>query len=82
MESFSVVAKLEEMKTVIAETEKEAARFDKGIKTSGTRVRKAMQQVKSIAQDIRTRVAAAKAEAVPDPAKSERAKQRSTFCKK
>lgn len=79
---FSAVKKLEEMKVVIAECEKEAARFDKGIKTSGTRVRKAMQDIKKLAQDIRSGVAEVKAEIVPDPAKSERAKLRSVFCKK
>ena len=54
MADFSAVAKLEEMKAVIAECEKEAARFDKGIKTSGTRLRKSMQQIKALAQEIQS----------------------------
>lgn len=82
MSDFSTVAKLEEMKAVIAECEKEAARFDKGIKTGGTKVRKAMQQIKAIAQEIRSRVAEIKATMEPNAEKSERAKQRSVFCKK
>ena len=82
MADFSAVMKLEEMKAVIAECEKEAARFDKGIKTSGTRLRKSMQQIKALAQEIRAGVADIKATFEPDPAKSERAKQRSIFCKK
>jgi len=79
---FLAVSKLEEMKAIIAECEKEAARFDKGIKTSGTRLRKSMQQIKALAQQIREGVADVKATFEPDPAKSERAKQRSVFCKK
>ena len=82
MAEFSAVAKLEEMKAVIEECEKEAARFDKGIKTSGTRLRKSMQQIKALAQEIRAGVADVKATFEPDPTKSERARQRSVFCNK
>lgn len=43
----------EDMKQLVAEVEEDLARAEKGNKAAGTRVRKAMQQVKALAQAIR-----------------------------
>jgi hypothetical protein len=49
--------KFEKVKELIAATEADAtAFFDKGNKAAGTRVRNAMQQLKVMAQEIRTEV--------------------------
>jgi hypothetical protein len=49
--------KFEKVKELIAATEADAsAFFDKGNKAAGTRVRNAMQQLKVLAQEIRTEV--------------------------
>lgn len=49
--------KFEKVKELIAATEVDAtAFFDKGNKAAGTRVRSAMQQLKVLAQEIRTEV--------------------------
>lgn len=82
MEKFSAVATLEAIKVLVAEAEKEAVRFDKGIKTSGTRARKYMQEIKALAQTMRDGIAETRDTFEPDPEKSKRAKERSVFCKK
>ena len=49
--------KFTKLKELIAATEADAAAFfDKGNKAAGTRVRNAMQQLKVLAQEIRTEV--------------------------
>ena len=55
MESF------EKIKELIASTEADVAKFnEKGNKTAGTRVRLAMQELKKLAQEVRTAVQEAK----------------------
>ena len=52
-----LITQLEE---VLAAAREDAAKFDeKGNKAAGTRVRKAMQQVKTLAQDVRVAVSEA-----------------------
>ncbi len=51
-----VQAMLDELTTALADAEK----FDNGNAAAGTRVRKAMQNVKASAQDVRAHVQAAK----------------------
>lgn len=52
-----LITQLEEVLTAARE---DAAKFDeKGNKAAGTRVRKAMQQVKTLAQDVRVAVSEA-----------------------
>lgn len=49
-----------QLETVLAETREDAAKFDeRGNKAAGTRVRKAMQSVKTLAQDVRVAVSEA-----------------------
>ena len=49
-----------QMEQVLAEAQLDAAKFDgKGNKAAGTRVRKAMQTIKSLAQDVRVAVSEA-----------------------
>jgi hypothetical protein len=49
-----------QLETVLAEVREDAAKFDeKGNKAAGTRVRKAMQTVKTLAQDVRVAVSEA-----------------------
>jgi hypothetical protein len=49
-----------QLETVLAEVREDAAKFDeKGNKAAGTRVRKAMQSVKTLAQDVRVAVSEA-----------------------
>ena len=46
-----------QMEAVLAEAQADAAKFDeKGNKAAGTRVRKAMQTIKALAQDVRVAV--------------------------
>ena len=45
-----------QIKSIIAEAEADVAKFDKGTKAAGTRVRKAMQALKLAAQGIRETV--------------------------
>ncbi|MBS7567080.1 histone H1 [Mucilaginibacter sp. Bleaf8] len=57
--------KFSEIKQVIASMEADVQSFyEKGNKAAGTRVRNAMQQLKSLAQDIRTEVTELKNKAV------------------
>jgi len=52
--------KFEELKSVVAALEEDVTKFDeKGNKAAGTRVRKAMQNIKGLAQDVRVAVSAA-----------------------
>jgi len=49
-----------QLETVLAEVREDAAKFDeKSNKAAGTRVRKAMQTVKTLAQDVRVAVSEA-----------------------
>ena len=49
--------KIENLKTLIVEIEAEAEKFyDKGNKAAGTRLRKGLQEVKNISQEIRVDV--------------------------
>jgi hypothetical protein len=49
-----------QLETVLTEVREDAAKFDeKGNKAAGTRVRKAMQSVKTLAQDVRVAVSEA-----------------------
>lgn len=53
--------KFTELKELIASAEKDAVKFyDKGNASAGTRLRKALQQSKSLAQEIRKEVTAKK----------------------
>jgi len=48
---------LEQMQEVLNSVQEDATKFyEKGNKAAGTRVRKAMQQIKSLAQDVRVDV--------------------------
>ena len=50
-----------ELKTLILTTERDARKFyERGNKTAGTRLRKALMMTKTIAQDIRNEVTAKK----------------------
>lgn len=52
---------LDQLEQVLADTREDAVKFDeKGNKAAGTRVRKAMQTVKGLAQDVRVAVSEAK----------------------
>jgi N-acetylglucosamine kinase-like BadF-type ATPase len=51
----------EEIKNLIASAEADVAKFaEKGNKAAGTRVRQAMQELKKLAQQVRTEVQEAK----------------------
>lgn len=51
------MTKFEELKQFVAEMEEDFQKFyDKSNKAAGTRVRKSMQELKQMAQDIRTEV--------------------------
>ena len=55
------IDKFTALKSLIANTEADAVKFyEKGNKAAGTRVRKAMQDIKALAQDIRLNVQEAK----------------------
>ena len=46
----------EDIKKTIAEAEADVVKFDNGNNAAGTRVRKAMQDLKTLATDLRTEV--------------------------
>lgn len=51
------MSRFQDLKNFIEEQERDFAQFyDKGNKAAGTRVRKAMQELKQMAQDIRVEV--------------------------
>ncbi|MFK7971501.1 MAG: histone H1 [Bacteroidia bacterium] len=53
--------KFEQLKNLIISAEDDFAKFyDKGNKAAGTRARKAMQEVKTLAQDIRKEIQSSK----------------------
>ena len=55
------MSKYEDLKAKIHEIEEDVQKFyDKGNNAAGTRIRKAMQEVKALAQDIRKEVQAKK----------------------
>ena len=59
MENQTLEGLLDQLTELVEATREDAAKFDeKGNKAAGTRVRKAMQSVKAIAQDTRTHVSA------------------------
>ena len=61
MEENKVYQLFEDLKNAIEETQVDVNKFaDKGNNSAGTRVRKAMQAVKNIGQDIRKEISAQK----------------------
>ncbi len=44
------------LKSVVAEAEDDLAKVERGNKAAGTRVRKAMQDIKKIAQEVRVKI--------------------------
>jgi hypothetical protein len=48
--------KFEQLKQLVLATEEDVQKFNSGNKAAGTRVRKAMQDVKTLAQEIRVEV--------------------------
>jgi len=61
MEDNKVYQLFEDLKEAIEETQVDVNKFaDKGNNSAGTRVRKAMQAVKNIGQDIRKEISAQK----------------------
>jgi len=60
-----MATKFDELKALVAATEAEATKFyTKGNKSAGTRLRKAMQDLKRLATDVRKEVSDTKAAAV------------------
>jgi len=55
---MSIQALLTEVETLKAEYEK----FERGNKAAGTRARKSLQEIKKLAQDLRTEIQAKKSE--------------------
>lgn len=54
---MTILKKIESMKTILAAAEVDARKFEmNGVNVAGTRVRKSMQNMKRIAQEIRERV--------------------------
>lgn len=61
MEDNKVYQLFEDMKNAIEETQVDVNKFaDKGNNSAGTRVRKAMQAVKNLGQEIRKEISAQK----------------------
>lgn len=53
---------IEKLKALTATAELEAAKFEKGNKTAGTRLRKVAMEIKKLCSDIRTEVSEKKNE--------------------
>ena len=62
MEDKNVLDLLLEIQRVAAESETDAEKVIKGNKTAGIRLRKVMQQIKKLAQDVRDEVQESKKE--------------------
>ncbi len=58
----------ERLKQAVADVEADVAKCEGGNKAAGTRVRKAMMEIKRIAQAIRVEISSAKKEAAPPAA--------------
>jgi hypothetical protein len=54
----------EKLKQMVAEVEHDLAKAEGGNKAAGTRVRKAMQDIKAVSQDIRKRILEVRSETV------------------
>lgn len=52
----SIESKLARMEVFLKTAQTEGAKFDKGNKAAGTRVRGAMQEIKKLAQEVRESV--------------------------
>ena len=53
--------KFEELKTLITSIEEDAVKFyEKGNKAAGTRARKALQEIRNLAKDIRSEISESK----------------------
>lgn len=52
-----------DISSILSNALTDATKFDKGNSSAGTRVRKAMQEIKAKAQEVRVAVSEAKAEA-------------------
>jgi hypothetical protein len=55
----------DKLKALVAAAEEDILKVDGGNKAAGTRVRKAMQEIKAAAQDVRVKVLEAKAQQQP-----------------
>ena len=64
MEEKNVLDLLIEIQQVAAESELDAEKVIKGNKTAGIRLRKVMQKIKSLAQEVRDEVQESKSELV------------------
>jgi hypothetical protein len=56
MEENEVIAIMKNMETQFEEAAEDAVKFAEGNKSAGTRVRKAMQNIKNLAQQVRIEV--------------------------
>ena len=65
----------EHLKQLMEQAADDVAKFESGNKAAGTRVRKAMQDIKAAAQAIRAKVLEARGEAQPAPEASSDAAQ-------
>lgn len=54
------MTKLQELSQLLISVQEDADKFEKGNKAAGTRLRKAMQEVKNLAQEIRKDVSEVK----------------------
>ena len=52
----------DKLKQLVAAAEENVVKVDKGNKAAGTRVRKAMQEIKAAAQEVRVKILEAKAQ--------------------
>ena len=57
----------DKLKAVVAAAEEDVLKVDNGNKAAGTRVRKAMQDIKAAAQDVRVKVLEVKAQQPEQP---------------
>ncbi len=51
-----IMEAFDRLKQIVADAEMDLERVEKGNKAAGTRVRKAMQEIKKVAQDVRVRI--------------------------
>jgi predicted nucleic acid-binding Zn-ribbon protein len=69
--------KFTEIKGLILDLESDIEKFyEKGNKAAGTRIRKSMQDIKALAQDIRTQVQGMKNEVADKAPRSSRARKK------
>lgn len=62
---MSVIAEYEKLRQLVSEAEEDVRKADGGNKAAGTRARKAMQEIKAAAQEVRKKLLESRESSAP-----------------